>query len=144
MPSSRHRSRPAAPTAGVTLLEVLIAISLLGICFSALFSVFSTALRSAVELREYDRAAECATNQLNALAVDPTLQPNQTRAGDCAMSLRWKAETRPVDRRSGANPKNSPQLMRVVLNVSWDSGRRTRNLRLETLQLALPEAARQP
>lgn len=133
-----------APPAGVTLLEVLIAISLLGICFAALFSVFSTALRSTVELRQYDRAAECATNQLNALALDPALQPNQARLGDCPMGLRWKAETRLVDRRPGAGSQDSVQLMEVVLNVSWDSGRRARNLRLETLKLVVPEAASQP
>jgi prepilin-type N-terminal cleavage/methylation domain-containing protein len=143
MRGSRHLSS-RAQQAGVTLLEVLIAISLLGICFAALFSVFSTALNATVELRQYDRATECATNELNALALDPTLLANQVRSGDCPMGLRWKAETRLVDRRPGAGSNDSVQLMEVVLKVSWDSGRRARNLRLETLKLAVPVAASKP
>ena len=125
--------------AGVTLLEILIAVSILGICFSALFSGFSTALRSTDRIDRYGRAVEFATSKLNELLVDPTLRAGEVRAGTTASGLRWRARTEVADERPGS-PDQSPQLLHVVLEVSWPIRLGTQSFVLESLKLRLPQA----
>ena len=59
-----HRSRRGS--AGISLLEVLMAISLLGISFATIFSGLSAALRATDHLGAFDRANAFATQKLSA------------------------------------------------------------------------------
>lgn len=129
---------------GVSLLEVLIAISLLGICFTALFSSFSAGLRSADRLDRYGRSVRYATSKLDELLVDPTLGPGQVRSGIADSGLRWQAKTELVDKRSGSTPDRPVQLMRIALEVSWTTSAGVERFGLQTLKLRIPEAASNP
>lgn len=140
--------RPPYPNkrgeAGVSLLEVLIAISLLGICFAALFSSLSTDLRTISRLHQHDQAVEWATNQLNELMLDPTLEPGQARRGVSDSGFLWRVETDLVDKQPGPAPDRPVELMRIVLDVSRDSVAEARIIRLETLKLRIPAAVTRP
>lgn len=140
--------RPQYPNrrgeAGVSLLEVLIAISLLGICFAAVFSSLSTDLRAIRRLHQYDQAVEWATNHLNELTLDPTLEPGQARTGVSDSGFLWRVETELVDKRPGPAPDRPVQLMRIVLDLSRDSVASPRIIRLETLKLRIPPAVTKP
>lgn len=133
---SRCRRRTQA---GVSLLEVLIAVSLLGICFTALFSSFSTALRSTDRLGRYNRAVEYASNKLNELVLDPNLAPGQTRSGVSDSGLNWRAKAELADKGPGQLPDRPIQLVRIVVEVSWSTPAGTQSFALETLKLRLPE-----
>lgn len=130
--------------AGVTLLEILIAVSILGICFSALFSGFSAALRTTDRVGRYTQAVEFANRKLNELLVDPRLGAGEVRSGTTTAGLRWRVVTEVVDQRPGATPDKPIQLLHVVLEVSWQTSAGTQNFVLQTLKLRLPPVESNP
>ncbi len=129
---------------GVTLLEILIAVSILGICFSALFSGFSAALRTADRIDRYSQAVEFANGKLNQLLVDATLGPGEVRSGATTGGLNWRAVTEVVDRRPGGTPDKPIELLRVVLEVSWQTPAGSQSFAVQTLKLWLPPAESNP
>jgi prepilin-type N-terminal cleavage/methylation domain-containing protein len=124
--------------AGVSLLEVLIAISLLGIGFAAIFSGFSAALRTVGRVDHYTHVTDFAQNKLNALVIDPSLGPGQELYGVSDSGLSWHARTRLVDQRPGASPDQPVQLMRIELEVSWKTAKGVQTFALQTLKLRIP------
>ena len=130
--------------AGVTLLEILIAVSILGICFSALFSGFSAALRTTDRVDRYSQAVEFANGKLNQLLVDPTLGPGEVRSGATTGGLNWRAMTEAVDQRPGGTPDKPIQLLRVVLEVGWQTPAGTQSFVVQTLKFWLPPVESTP
>lgn len=128
---------------GFSLLEVLVAVTLLGLGFAAIFSGFSSGLRAADRLEQHQRALVLATNKLNEFLLDPGLAPNRERVGT-EFGLRWQGKARLIEERPGANPERPVQTLRVSVEVSWDGPASEQSLTLETLKLrvAEPEAAR--
>lgn len=90
------RRSVAAPAAGFTLIETLIALAILGIVLSTVFAVFGSGLRSAQ--RDEDRLllALVAQNLLNRSGLD--LYPGQgSLSGDIGGGLRWRIEGEPFE-----------------------------------------------
>jgi prepilin-type N-terminal cleavage/methylation domain-containing protein len=143
MRNVKQTHQPKREQAGVSLLEVLIAVSLLGLCFAALFPSLSAALRTTGHLSQYDHAVEYATNQLNELVLEPALEPGQERSGISPAGFRWRAKTELVAQRPWL-PDRPVELMRMVLDVSWKSSAGEQSLRLETLKLRIPRATTKP
>ena len=142
LPENRKSALPLgnlAP-AGVSLLEILVAVSILGICFSALFAGFSAALRATDRLDHYRRAVEFSTNKLNELIADPALRGGDVRAGVTPSGLRWRAVTEVSDKRPGPSSDRSIELMHVVLEVSWQERAGTERLVVQTLKISVPQA----
>lgn len=137
-----HRNRHSQ--AGVSLLEILIAVSLLGISFTAIFSSLSAALRAAGRLDQYRRAVDCASNKLNELVLEPNLEPGQVVSGVSDSGLRWRAKSEFVDSRPGSAPDKPLQLVRIVVEVSWATRTGTQNFALQTLKLRIPPATPSP
>lgn len=128
-----------ADEAGVSLLEVLIAISLLAISFTAVFSGLSSALRTTDQLGGYDRSVEYATRKLNELVMDPALGPGEERSGVSGSGISWRASTVLVDERTSFNPDQPVELIRIRLETSWNAPAGRRSFVLQTLKLRLPE-----
>ncbi len=126
--------------AGVSLLEILIAISILGITFTAIFSSMSAALRAASRLDQYRLVVDYATNKLNEVALDPNLAPGREISGVSASGLRWKARTEVVDTRPGFGPDRRLELVRIVVEVSWKGSAGPQTYALQTLKLRIPPA----
>jgi hypothetical protein len=125
--------------AGVSLLEILIAVSLLGIGFTAIFSGFSTALRTIERVDRYAGVTDFAESKLNELVVDSRLEPGQELSGVSDSGLSWQARTALVDQRPGADPDHPVQLMRVELQVFWETSRGRQSFALQTLKLRIPQ-----
>lgn len=132
-----------ADEAGVTLLEVLIAISLLAISFTAVFSGLSSGLRTTDQLSGYDRGVEYATRKLNELALDPTLRSGEERSGVSASGISWRAATVRVDARPGFDPDHPIELIRIQLETSWPAPGGRRSFVLQTLKLRFPQVVPQ-
>ena len=123
----------------MTLLEILIAISLLGIAFVSIFSAFSTALRSIGHADRYAQATDFAANKLNALEVDPSLDPGEVVSGVTSSGLSWEATTDVADQRPGSDPDHPVLLMRIRLRVFWKASTGGQGFTLETLKLRIPK-----
>jgi prepilin-type N-terminal cleavage/methylation domain-containing protein len=125
--------------AGMSLLEVLMAISLLGISFVTIFSGLSAALRATDRLDRFDQGNEFATQKLNELSLDTSLGANELRSGVSPSGIRWQARTQLVEERPLPGSEKPAQLVRIILQVSWRTRSGQQNLDLETLKLFIPE-----
>jgi len=124
--------------AGVSLLEILIAISILGITFTAIFSSLSAALRAAGRLDQYRLVVDYATNKLNEVALDPSLEPGREYSGISPSGLRWRARSDVVDTRPGLGPDRPLQLLHIVVVVSWKGSAKPQSFVLQTLKMRIP------
>ena len=138
-----HRRRMGREV-GISLLEVLMAIALLGISFATIFSGLSAALRATDRLDRYDRGNEFATRMLNELFLDPSLTAGEVRSGLTPSGMHWQAKTELVESRPLFDPKKPAQLVRIILEVSWRTRSGQQSVNLETLKLCLPQPPSNP
>jgi type II secretory pathway pseudopilin PulG len=128
----------------VSLLEILMAISLLGISFAGIFSGLSAALRTTDRLDRIERGNDYAANKLRELMLDPSLAAGEVRSGVSASGISWEATTQSVDSRPLSDPEKPAQLVRIMLEVSWRTRLGRETVSLETLKLCLPQPPPNP
>ena len=114
---------------GFTLLEVMVATTIMGIAVVTLMSGLSTSVRNATRLTDYDRAVLLARAKMDSLLADPKLpaaycarraaRPCGARGGARGG---WRAQVTPFETAPGAGP-GAPSLDRVQLEIWWMSGR---------------------
>ena len=107
------------PTHGFTLLEVLVAMALLGIAVAALMSGLSGSLRNLARTETYEKATLVGRSQLNRLLIEQTLVPGRV-AGRWDETFRWEAEIRRWNPAASAEQQVAlPPLVLVTLTVFW-------------------------
>jgi len=120
---------------GFTLLEVLVATTIMAIAVVGLLSALSTSLRNASRLTDYDRAALVARRKMDELLLDQRLPRFAPVQGSWDRSVTgvdggWRALILPFE----APPRavaGSMVLDRVQLEIWWMSGERRRTFALE-------------
>jgi type II secretory pathway pseudopilin PulG len=125
-------------------MEVLVAISLLGISFATIFSGLSAALRTTDRMDLFQRANDFAARKLSELMLDPSLAADQVRSGVSPSGIGWQARTQLVDTRPLSDPQKPARLVRIMLEVSWRTRSGQQSLNLETLKLCIPEPPPSP
>jgi len=125
---------------GFTLLEVLVATTVMGIAVVTLMSALSTSVRNASRLTDYDRAALLARAKMDSLLVDPMLPELTVMEQQLDPALLggtrggWRAQLTPFE----TKPGGGPGLDRLQLEIWWMSGDQRRSFRLEAFRRALP------
>jgi general secretion pathway protein I len=124
------------PRRGFSLLEVMVATTIMGIAVVTLLSGLSNSVRNASRLTDYDRAALLARARMDTLLTDPKLPQNTVieEAIDPA-SLGgaeggWRARVTPFDVGPAPRPL-APCLERIELEIWWKAGNRTRSFTLD-------------
>ena len=121
---------------GFTLLEMLVAATIMGLAIAGLMSALSTSTRNAARLRDYDRAVQLAQLRMNDLLADMRLPRNQTLEGEFApaitggMTAGWRARVTKAE----SSPSPSPgdfTLDRIQLEIWWMTGDLRRKFELE-------------
>lgn len=131
-------SAGAGPASGFTLIEVLVALTILSVSLLVLLGVFGDSFQRAGRLRG-DAAAMALAQSLLAATSEGT----PLRAGDMedqsADGFRWHLRIAPyVEGKDGdAWPL---QAFRVSVDVFWRDGNVERSVALDTLRLAPREA----
>ena len=121
---------------GFTLLEMLVATTIMAVAIVGLLSGLSTTIRSAARLRDYDRAVQLSRERMNELLLDLALPKNSQFAGAFdpnqtgGVEAGWRArlstfEMPPVVR------VNDTAIERVELEVWWKSGDKMRTFTLD-------------
>jgi len=124
---------------GFSLLEVLVAFSILAMVMGTLMQVFSGGLRNVGLAREYAQATNIARNQLNAVGLEIPLQPGQLQ-GESG-SFQWTLLIQPYQEASPPVPLpvSSPAnagLMHLRVVVEWaEGGQPPRSVMLDSLRL---------
>jgi len=121
---------------GFTLLEMLIASTVMAIAIVGLLQTITGATRNAARLRDYDRAVQLARLRMNDLLADLNVRPGQSLSGTFEPQLTggipvtWKAvcttAEAPVQKMVG-----QPSLERIELQIAWTSGGQERSFSLD-------------
>jgi prepilin-type N-terminal cleavage/methylation domain-containing protein len=129
----KHRKQ-AANQAGFTLLEAMVAITIMGAAVAAISGVLSTSMRNVGRAEEYERVALLARSQMNELMTLPW-KDRTIWAGKWSEGYTWRAETAsvpvPKEQESGY------ELMRLTLVATWQTSRGAKTLTLETARLQM-------
>lgn len=131
---------------GFTLLEVLVASTLMAVAVVGLLGTLRTSLSNAARLTDYDRAALLARRQMDELLATRGLPYGLSIEGTFAPRLTggvrsgWRARVTPFESSAPPGlppPPGQPMLERIELEVWWASGADTKSLRIGAYRTAL-------
>src|SRR5258706_62795 len=123
---------------GFTLLEVMVATTIMGIAVVTMLSALSTSVRNATRLTDYDRAVLIGRARMDALLSDPRLLPLTILEQPLDPSLLggsrggWRAQVSPFEQAPGGGRG----LDRVQLEIWWMAGNQRRSFGLEGFRRA--------
>jgi general secretion pathway protein I len=123
--------------AGFTLLEVVIAVVLVGIAFGALLQAFSQSLRNIRRIDVYQVAMQMAQNKMNELLIDDEVIADGVLEGAWDDNFRWRAsiETHEVDDLAVDKSRLTTRLLYIRLTVLYRFEGRDRQIKLFTSKL---------
>ena len=127
---------------GFTLLEVLVATTLMAIAITGLLSALSSTMRNASRLTDYDRSAMLARRKMDELLLDRKLPKFVFLEGQWHPSMAngrqagWRARIQPWEV-APATGAGSNMLERIELEVWWLEGERRRGITLEGFRRAM-------
>ena len=122
---------------GFTLLEMLVASTIMAVAIVGLFSGIGGAARNAARLRDYDRATQLARMKMNELLADDNLGRFAERNGVFDPSLtggidvQWQARLSTVEMPPTVS-SGQPCLQRIELQISWTTGSQQRTFTLDS------------
>lgn len=141
----RGKRRPYNCSSGFTLLEILVAVTLLAVVFSSLFRLFGGSLRSIENSEKHARAAVLGEQLLTELLFNETSFPIEPTGGrfednpDYSYSLAASPFEKPIGRidKSVLEKTLPVTTYKINLTVKWDEGGREKSLKLITLKTVL-------
>jgi general secretion pathway protein I len=106
-------------TAGFTLIEVLVAMTILAMAFSVLFSLSSRSLDGMRRARDVERRVEFARMKLTELRLIP-VHAGDRATGALDDGTRWTVEVLPFIQPVADGPlRNANSVVRVRFSLEW-------------------------
>ena len=122
---------------GFTLLEMLVATTIMGLAIAGLMSGLSASTRNAARLRDYDRVVQLARLRMNDLLADMRVPRNVPMEGQFAPEITgglvagWRARVTRAERSPSPSPGDF-SLDRIQLEIWWMAGDQRRSFQLES------------
>lgn len=132
----RAATRQAAR--GFSLLELLVALSIMAMALGLLYQASTGALRGVADLDMEERANLLAQSIVEARDAVPAAGWSESGS---AASMAWRVSTAPYETTVARETPSAPRLHEVRVMVEWDSRRGPRRIELHTL---LPQQRVQP
>jgi len=126
--------RRAARARGFSLLEVIAAILLLAIAFTALMQVAGGSIGLTNNAADYSRAALWARSLLDTVDVVAPLRPGHTE-GRFDTQYRWRLTVTPWRPADAGKEPLPMQMVKLDLDVLWGQGGRERSAHFSSLRL---------
>ena len=136
-PPARGRPGSAKRQVGFTLIEVVVAFTLLAVVFAAGFEIFSTGMSRAADLELDAQALGIAQSRLAAAGTEELLKEGEARGETDDHRFRWATTITRSDEIDHAKQLTGPYVLyRVQTRVDWrtETGR-DRDITLATLVL---------
>jgi prepilin-type N-terminal cleavage/methylation domain-containing protein len=121
--------------AGFTLLEVIVAMTILGLGFSALFAGMSQSARNITKLQKVEKREMFTRNLLAELDLVQQLTPGAAASGIFEDGTRWRLEVQPY---IGSTPQIPASIVRIELRLEWDASAGLQSRTIETYRLVRP------
>ncbi|MGH7369527.1 MAG: type IV pilus modification PilV family protein [Candidatus Methylomirabilaceae bacterium] len=131
-PSGRHRPSHQ----GFTLLEVIVALAILGIAFALAVELLANGVRSSRASEEYTQATLLARQKMAEVAGSGRVE-TLSDAGEFGGGFRWISEIQPFPQEVEDLPA---RLYQVWVRVTWPGRRGEKALDLYTLRMAVDES----
>ena len=111
---------------GFTLIEVLVAFTIVSICLVMIIQLFSAGLKASKTTCDYTRAVVHAKDRMEELAFDPV-----QGSGEFEDGFTWQSEVEPYN-----EPEESLfKLMKIKVIISWpDVGEKQKSIELLSLK----------
>jgi general secretion pathway protein I len=129
----RHRDRTGE--AGFTLIEVLVAFTILGFALVALLDIFSTGMRNVKVSEDYTTATAFAESKLATIGVVEPLV-GQVQTGTFDGRFTWESAVRRIEVGPRADIEATVEPYQVTVTVNWGAREDGRGVALTTLRLA--------
>lgn len=129
-------------TAGFSLLEVIAAILLLAIAFTALMKVAGASMALSHNAAQHSQVAMHARSLLDSAFVGEPIKPGSS-SGRFDSQYRWQLDVSPWQAGGPVAPDAPIQLYQLDLTVSWGPSARPRNAHFRSLRLGGPLASGQ-
>lgn len=126
--------RRARSARGFSLLEMLVALAILGLSLGALYQATSGATRNVRSAEKYAYGVELARSLVAEHALVPA--GGLSVQGETAGGFLWQVEARPAQAGSGSLPPGTVQDLGVV--VRWSDGRKAREVVLNSVAAGVP------
>jgi len=122
---------------GFSLLEILIAFSILAFSLSILLNIFSGGLRRTIISEEYQQAVIIAQSKLAAAGIEKELE-HAAAQGNVQDKYFWSVQVQPFNIESMGLDEEDVKLApyMVTVRVEWAAGKNNRQVELTTLKLA--------
>ncbi|WP_459990801.1 type IV pilus modification PilV family protein [Methylosoma difficile] len=123
---------------GFSLLEILIAFSIMALSLGILLRIFSGGVNTAIVAEDYSAAMQIAESLLDRVGVETDLAAQRSE-GTEADKYRWQVTVEPFDFNPNGNPLtlSTVQLFKISVAVEWgEDEQNPRRLDLQTLRLA--------
>lgn len=121
---------------GFSLLEILVAFSILAVSLSIILNVFASGLNSANTTEQYTQAVQIAQSLMAKTGVETPLQTSQS-SGSINDKYRWQIIIQPfVTNVEAINTLTTVNFFKVKVIVTWgEDATQQRQLKLVTLKL---------
>jgi prepilin-type N-terminal cleavage/methylation domain-containing protein len=135
---------------GFTLLEILVAASIMGLVVAGVMSGLAASARNASRITQYDRAATLARMKMDELLVDDAAPVNQPLGATYrpiesgGVEAGWQARVVPFETASVEMTPGVLAVERIELEIWWMDGPTKRTFALEGIRrgripLAVPQ-----
>jgi prepilin-type N-terminal cleavage/methylation domain-containing protein len=117
---------------GFVLLELIVAMTILGIGFSVFFASMSGSARNITRLERFQIREQSTRNLLAELDLIQSLRADDSASGTFGDGTRWHLDVEPFVQ----SLQNPTSVVRIVLRLEWDGSSGIQTRTIETYRLA--------
>jgi general secretion pathway protein I len=128
---------------GFTLVEIVVAMAVLGISLVLVIELFAGGLRLGRASEEYTQAGHLARQKVEEIFLNRGIEEGTEEGEFEGTTYRWEVEVKKVDLLPAAmetDYRPPMELYQIRVRIIWNSGSRERSTRIETYRAVKPEA----
>lgn len=119
---------------GFTLLETLVALSVLAISLVVVLQLFSGGLRAEKASDDYSRAVFYGSEKMEEMLLVTPLEEGILE-GDCDEKYRWQTEVVPIELPEEEEATLPFRMMEITVRIFWSQGVRDKQFELRTTKI---------
>ncbi len=127
---------------GFTLIEVIVALAILGVGLTVIIELFSGGLRLARASMEYTKAVNYARMKMEEVTLKPAVQEGTERGESEDGAFRWQLGVKKMDVLSidkSVDYRPPVDLFQVKIDVFWGAGAKERSASIESFRAIKPD-----